>query len=129
MAAFAYDPSRSGEAAERLIGTGDGNLCVDGYSGYVESTRDNRTRSGCWAHARRKVVFESRSSAPDADELLDMIRELYKVERDAANDEVLGSAEHLQSRQEQSRPVLGRIDTWIAERQCSTPPKIRWGRR
>ncbi|MEE9386429.1 MAG: transposase [Nannocystaceae bacterium] len=52
VAAFAYDPSRSGEAAERLIGTGDGNLCVDGYSGYNESTRDNRTRSGYWAHAR-----------------------------------------------------------------------------
>jgi hypothetical protein len=74
-AVFRFDPSRSAAAAETLLGAGEGNLCIDGYSGYNSSTKGQRARSGCWAHARRKV-FKALGSAPHAQELLGLIREL-----------------------------------------------------
>lgn len=122
-AVFRFDPSRGAAAAEALLGEGEGNLCIDGYSGYNSSTKGRRKRSGCWSHARRKV-FEALSSAPHAQELIGLIRELYIIERDVAEADELGTAAHLQRRQRDSAAVLGRIDAWIAKHKDSSPPSF-----
>ncbi len=120
---FRFDPSRGASAAEALLGEGEGNLCIDGYSGYNSSTTDGRTRSGCWCHARRKV-FESISSAPHAKELLEMIGELFVVERKVAEDDLLGRQAHLERRRRESTAILDRIDEWVAEHKDSSPPSF-----
>jgi transposase len=125
-AVFRFDPSRSAAAAETLLGEGQGNLCIDGYSGYNSSTKGQRARSGCWAHARRKV-FEALGSAPHAQELLGLIRELYIVEREVAEADELGTAAHLQRRQRDSAAILDRIDAWIAEHVNASPPSFPLG--
>jgi transposase len=125
-AAFRFDPSRGAAAAEALIGDGEGNLCIDGYSGYNSSTKGRRKRSGCWSHARRKV-FEAVASAPHARELLELIGELYVVEHEAAEADELGTAAHLERRQRDSTKILDRIDAWISKHKDASPPSFPLG--
>lgn len=125
-AVFRFDPSRGAAAAETLLGEGEGNLCIDGYSGYNSSTKGRRKRSGCWSHARRKV-FDSLSSAPHAQELLGLIRELYIVEREVAEADELGTEAHLARRQRDSAAILDRIDAWITKHKGESPPSFPLG--
>lgn len=123
---FRFDPSRGSSAAEALLGEGEGNLCIDGYSGYNSSTKDGRTRSGCWCHARRKV-FESLSSAPHAQQLLELMGKLFVVERKIAEDDLLGTEAHLERRRRDSAAILDRIDEWVAKHKDSSPPSFPLG--
>ena len=130
---YRFDVSRGAVAAKALLGdtpelgvddNGDAKkqkLCADGYSGYNEVAADGRTRCGCWGHARRKV-FESKSSAPHAQELLELIGELFKVEHDAADVEELGNAKHLARRKRESAPVVAKIYAWVDAYSGADPP-------
>jgi len=119
---YLYDDSRQGAVATRLLGTAPGALMVDGYSGYNDAAVSTRMRLGCWAHLRRKV-YEARTTAPEADELLAHIQALYRVEHDAANDEVLGTPLHLARRETISTQVMADIDAWVTARTGAYPPK------
>lgn len=118
---YAYDDSRGGEVATRLIGDGEGTLFVDGYSGYNEAAT-KRARIACWAHTRRKF-FEAQSSAPEAKEALEMIQKLYRVEHKVAENEMLTTAVHLAIRQTESAKLVDAFETWVAERKGRYPPK------
>src|SRR5690606_8665611 len=60
---FAYDPSRAGSVAVRLLDDFAGILQADGYSGYAQVCGANAiTRIGCWDHARRKFVEASKAA-------------------------------------------------------------------
>ena len=125
--AYAFDESRSGAVAERLLGGTTGNLVIDGYSGYNAVTdAEGRKRVGCWSHARRKF-FEALSSVPDAKEALDLILELYRIEYIAAERDILGTEAHGLLRDTQSRAALGKIYEWIDARQGRVPPKSKMG--
>jgi len=66
-----------------VLGDSTGALVVDMYTGYNQVTSTGkRTRSGCLAHARRKL-FDALSTAPEAKTGLDFIRDVYLVEHDA----------------------------------------------
>ena len=92
IVAYVFSETRAGENANRLLGGTKGVLIVDGYAGYNGVVGDDgRLRAGCWAHTRRKF-FDALSSAPQARELLDLIVALYRIERDAADNDILGTA-------------------------------------
>lgn len=58
-------------------------LLVDGYSGYNDVEKiSSRRRAACYAHVRR-YFFDSLKTAPVAQEALDLITELYRVEHAA----------------------------------------------
>ena len=60
---YAFDESRGGHVAERLIGASKGSLVIDGYSGYNKVIDDSgRTRVGCWSHLRRKFWIAMQSN-------------------------------------------------------------------
>ncbi len=131
---YRFDSSRGAAAAKKLMGDApdlgeddDGNalqqkLSVDGYSGYNAVVDDgDRVRCGCWGHARRKV-FESLNSAPHAQELLDLIGKLFKVEHDAADAEELGTAKHLSRRKKCSAPIVVEIYAWVTAQSGTDPP-------
>jgi transposase len=121
--AYAYDTSRGGKVAKRLLGGTKGSLMVDGYSGYNDVTDDQgRDRAACWGHTRRKF-YDSLASAPEAKEFLDLVVELYRVEHAAADKEILGTDAHLALRQAQSRPVVEKIWAWVATHDERHPPK------
>ena len=123
---YHYDDSRSGSVATSLLGEGEGNFVVDGYSGYNKVEGNGRSRAGCWSHARRKF-FEAMTSAPESREVLDLIRDLYKVERECAKEEVLGTPLHQARRTAQSAPLFDKINAWVTEKQGRYPPKNPMG--
>jgi transposase len=111
--AYVFSGDRSGLTPARVLGGTNGSLVVDGYTGYNDVTDvDGRTRCGCWSHARR-YLFRALATAPEARNALDMILELFRVERDARERNVFGADEHLALRIRRSRPVLDRLKAWI----------------
>ena len=70
--------------------------------------------AGCWAHARRKFIDAKENDPVHAEELLEMIGELYEIEaRARAPDEgweLLAWRQKL--REKESKAVLRRINAW-----------------
>jgi len=124
---FAYSKSRSGETPRRILGASKGKLQVDGYTGYNSvTTPEGRERAGCWAHARR-YFFKSLQTAPEAEEMMDLIAELYGVEWLAQEKGICGSEAHRLLRDSMSRPVVEKIEAWLIQHEPSTPPKSPLG--
>src|SRR5438445_2236959 len=82
-------------------------LLADAYGGYNGVVAGNAiTRAGCWSHARRKFV-EAEKTAPEmAREAVDLIGQLFAVEKQAKDVSV---AERLALRQTQSVAVLAEL--------------------
>jgi len=124
---FAYDPSRSGAVAERLLDGFTGILQVDGYTGYAAVCEQQGIRRiGCWDHARRKFVEASRAGpagkakgkAPGkvakADVALGHIRQLYRIEQEIAD---RSPEEKHRARQTLSVPKLNELKAWLMKQQ------------
>lgn len=111
---YCYAPDRSGQTPQRVLGDSQGRLVVDQHTGYNAVTKPGkRTRAGCLAHQRRKI-FEN-SEHPEAKEALDLIGEIYLVEREAKKAGIVGTDAHLALRKARSRPLFAKL--------------LRWGRR
>ncbi len=124
---YCFSPTRSGETPIRILGGTQGYLMVDGYTGYNRVTLpEGRTRVGCWAHARR-AVFESLKTAPIAQEILNLILELYKVELDAKDKQFLGTDAHLELRKSRSTVVIETIREWLMVQKPQHLPKSPMG--
>ena len=124
---YVFSPSRSSDTPKDLLEGTKGTLTVDGYTGYnVVTDVDGRDRTGCWSHARR-YLFDALASAPEAREALDIILELFMVEREAQQGNITGTKKHLKLRKTRCRPVLERLEAW---RERMTPyfePKSAMG--
>ena len=109
---YVFSASRSGDTAKEILGGTTGSLTIDGYTGYNTVTDvDGRERTGCWSHARR-YLFDALPKAPEARDGLDLILELFMVERKAASRNIIGTAAHLALRKRRSAPVVVRLDEW-----------------
>jgi len=120
--------SRSQEAARRVLDGYHGIVLADGYGAY-----DALARAGpgfmlahCWAHVRRKFVeAEPHYPAPCA-EILELIGQLYAVERagpgvdPAASDETRAAALDLRARlrRERSTPIVEAIRAWAYQQRA-----------
>ena len=123
LIAYVFSGDRSGQTPSRLLGGTSGSLVVDAYTGYNNVTDvDGRTRAGCWSHARR-YLFRGLEQAPEARDALDMILELFRVERDAMERSVFGTTDHARMRRARSAPVLDQIQAWIAEQRPKHLPE------
>jgi len=111
-----------------VLGDSTGALVVDMYTGYNQVTSTGkRTRSGCLAHARRKL-FDALSTAPEAKTGLDFIRDVYLVEHDAKAAGVVRTTEHLRMRQACSKPLMDRLHAFLTDQQPLHLPKGQWAR-
>lgn len=120
---FTFSETRAADTANKMLAGTVGTLQADGYSGYNDvTTAAGRRRAGCWAHARRKF-FDARKSAPEADEVLRLITDLYRVEYKAAELGFFGTEAHQLLRQEESQPILKRISAWVEARDGTTNPQ------
>jgi transposase len=97
---------------------------VDGYTGYNHVCDvTGRERAGCLCHLRR-YFFESLNTAPaEAQHVLDVIVEIYKIEREAAKRGIVGTEEHLRLRQSRSKPIMNRLKKWLDEQKPLHRPK------
>jgi len=103
-----FSLTRSGENVNRRLKDYKGLLQTDGYSGYNEQKRKAEiTHFGCWDHARRKFVdvikINGNNKAGKAGEMLEIINQLYEVEREA-RDKSFIERKHI--RQEKSKRLI-----------------------
>jgi transposase len=109
---YVFSPDRSGDTPNEILGGTTGMLTVDGHTGYnIVTDVEGRDRSGCWCHARR-YLFQALPSAPEAREGLDLILELFMVERKARNGNFVGTPKHLALRKQRSTKIVDRIQAW-----------------
>jgi len=127
LIAYRFAPSRSGETPKEILGGTTGVLVVDGYTGYNAVTDvDGRSRAGCHAHVRR-YFFDALPTAPEAQQALDLIRELYRVEHVAFEAGIVGTPQHLALRMERSAPVRAELKAWLDQARRQHPPKSPLG--
>jgi len=120
---YRFSMSRSGKTPQQVLEGTQGALVVDAYTGYNPVTvPGGRVRVGCWAHVRRKF-FEALSTAPQAQQALDFILQLYRVEHEAAQTGVVRMLAHRALRQHKSRPVLEALHAWLTEQVPLHLPK------
>lgn len=139
---FDYTPNRSRDGPQKFLKSFKGFLQADAYAGY------NRLFAGkevievaCWAHARRKF-FEAQDTDARALQILELIRELYRIEelvrptietarRSPPEQRAPALAQafslRLQTRQTCSQSVLARIKSWLDARVLDTLPKSPLG--
>lgn len=127
LIAYRFSMTRSGETPKAILGGTTGTLVVDMYTGYNAITGvEGRQRAGCLAHARRKF-FKALNSAPEAQIALDLIRDIYVIERDVKIARETGEVDHARARWEQCLPIMDKLYVWLAKQKAQHPPKSVMG--
>lgn len=118
-------PSRSAETASQYLGDFEGTLLVDGYKAYdtLAKHKSGIRLAHCWAHARRKFV-EAEPNYPQCSEALDLIGQLFEIDRGTEDPSLLeGDAkldaeqQRLAKRNAEARPILDRLRAWALEQR------------
>ncbi|PRC93986.1 Transposase IS66 family [Solimicrobium silvestre] len=82
---FEFQASRSGTHVQDFLADWRGHLMVDDYGGYKHLFKQGITELACLAHARRKFFdLHAANQHPIAEEALQRIAELYRLESEAA---------------------------------------------
>ncbi len=139
---YHYAKSRSGSVASNLLGTYQGYVQTDGYSGYdFLDRRDGITHVGCWAHVRRKFLDVLKASGVKnvkhvknklkgqgkAGEALQTIRDLYAIEKEA-REERLSPELIYEKRLNEAKSKLDKFEIWLKAIAPNTPPKSLLGK-
>jgi len=123
--------TRSQHAARQALAGFTGVVVVDGYGAYDALVRAGPGRgitlAHCWAHVRRKFIEAEAHYPEPCRAVLDLIGQLYAVEREAPSLPAMGGASEVMRdellaqrrrlRDERSRSIVGEIQTWaLAQR-------------
>lgn len=102
--------SRSADAAEEVLGGYAGITLCDGYSAYqsLQKRSERFVLAHCWAHVRRKFVEIEEQCPKPCGEVLDMIGQLYAIERNCTGP----PEERLALRQQESKAIVKQIHDW-----------------
>jgi len=127
LVVYVFAHTRSGSVPAKVLGDSTGRLVVDQHVGYNSVTKPGqRVRAGCMAHARRKI-FEQKEH-PEVQEALDLIGEIYAIEREVKKAGTAGTPEHLAVRKARSRPLFARLLLWGRRQRGLFDPKSGMGR-
>jgi transposase len=110
---YAIRDGRSFKTAEKLLATFAGVLMCDGYIAY-ESLSGAYPRvilAHCWAHVRREFVEIEKSFPKPCGEVIDLIRELYLIDRRGQASTEPDALRKL--RDTESRQVVEKIGEWF----------------
>lgn len=104
IVAYIYAGDRRAERPQEHLGSFDGILQVDGFSGYAALARRRQQvrLAFCWAHVRRKF-FELADTSPVATDVLRQIAALYAIENEIRG---LAPEDRRAVRSAQSRPIV-----------------------
>ena len=120
---FDFTPTRSRNGPVKFLGKFSGYVQADAYSGYDAFFRkSDATEVGCHAHARRKFDYALDTDPVRAARLLVLWGKLYDIER-KAKEENYSSAQLLEARQKEAKPILAEIKTVLDEYKNQVLPK------
>jgi hypothetical protein len=124
---YEYRDSRSRDGPAEFLKDFGGYLQTDAYAAYESVVLESAGRImpvGCWAHARSNF-FDARLNQPrEAHYVLSLTGQLYDIE-DAIR--LLGPDQRRAVRQEQSVPVLDRLEAYLREQKDGALPKSKYG--
>jgi len=124
---YHFDARRSARAAEELIGDFKGTLVVDGYISYESllKSKEGIVLGFCWSHARRKFLDAKEYYPESCGEILEMIDELFWIERQLPSWEGLKGEELIRTlrvikdaRQIHSQALIKQMERWILEQRA-----------
>jgi transposase len=122
---YDYHNSRAAQCPITFLDGYSHYLQVDGYAAYGKT---NAILAGCMAHARRKFIdaktAQGKNKTGKADVVLSLIGKLYGIE---AAIKTKGLGEKHQVRQDKSKPILDKINTWVTNNKEKIPPKSKLG--
>jgi transposase len=116
---FIFSPSRGSQVVVEALGEHfDGTLVTDGHSAYTRyaDKRPAVTHANCWAHARRKFEAALGDEPKAADQALEHIGQLYRVEEQIRTKQLKGDRK-LDWRTKHSLPVVKDFWAWC-DQQC-----------
>jgi transposase len=81
---YVFEPTRSGHVIQDLLNKFKGVVICDGYVGYNRlKGKVDIDLAHCWAHVRRKYTDIEKNYPTECKEVLDLIDELFRIEREA----------------------------------------------
>jgi transposase len=120
---YDFTVSRARDGPASFLRGFEGYLHADAYGGYDQiylGSNDAIREVACWAHARRKFFDAIHSSPREVHHILEWIRQLYDVEERART----WTAEARAAlRQHEAKPVLDRIEAYLAQLERRALPK------
>jgi transposase len=121
---YRFSPDRKGERPRDHLGTFQGVIQADAFSGYERLTRASRppgsnapriSHAACMAHARRKLFDEfERTKSPIAEEALRRIAELYAIEAEITG---RSAEQRLAARRQYAVPILADLRLWLEQQR------------
>jgi hypothetical protein len=125
---FDFTPTRSREGPIKFLGDYNGKLQADAYSGYDEYFRKSgASEIGCHAHARRKFEYALDSDPVRAAHMMVLWKKLYEIEA-VAKKEKYSSAQLLEARQTQAKPILAEMKAILDGYKLQVLPKSPIGK-
>jgi len=130
---FNYYEGRSAKVATELLSQFEGTIVCDGLKSYDAFAAQRKVLlAGCMAHIRRKFYAAEKvakkadpKAIPRAKLPLDLIKALYKIEKEIKNkppDVVLAE------RQKKSQPIMADFKIWLDDQQNKVLPKSLLGK-
>jgi len=121
--------SRCSDVLRDVLGSFEGYVQADACSVYDFLFRegDVRTEVGCWAHMRRNFVKAADTEPELAEEILDLIRGVYELER-LGKQQNLAADELRDLRQHRSRTLVDGIRAWFDLKLPQVLPKGPMGK-
>jgi transposase len=120
---FSFSPNLSFDKNKEDLKDFKGNVQADAANGFDElfGEGSGRTELGCNAHSRRKYwqCAEDEAYEMICGEILEIYRQLYKIEKDIRDKE---SAQRLDARQQKSKPLIAKLHATILSLKDSLNP-------
>ncbi|MCC7575977.1 MAG: IS66 family transposase [Methanomethylovorans sp.] len=127
LVCFDYRKGRGRDGPQKFLESFRGMLQTDGYNAYdIYEKKEGITLYGCMAHSRRKFENSKDSDPRRAEYVLERMRKLYMIEREAKENN-LSSDQRKELRTEQSIPVLQELERWMKEQLPEVLPKSSIG--
>ena len=122
LCVYDFTRNRSREGPLLFFKEYRGKLVSDAYSGYepLFEVSPDIIPSGCWTHTRRYFIDSLPTCPEPAAQLLALIQELYRVEKEARD---LPADGRLELRQRDAVPQMARIEGWVKEHASQWIPK------
>ena len=128
MVVFEYHQSREKSVPQEILKGFKGCVQTDGYAGYDQvGNREDITRIGCMAHARRKFEVALDNDKALATIAMEMFQKLYAIERKAREEQLDKQATYT-FRQQESVPVLNALKAFLDEHYPKVLPKSSIGK-